>query len=71
MAIEFIKQCQKEVLNWPDEVREDLADAITRLEARAYSFNASISPDAKYRERCTRTSIQRSLGYLPSNIFYN
>lgn len=32
MAIEFIKQCHKEVLNWPDEIREDFADAIARLE---------------------------------------
>jgi phage-related protein len=32
MAIEVLKQCQKEILDWPDEVREDLADAIARLE---------------------------------------
>jgi phage-related protein len=32
MAIEILKQCQKEILDWPDEVREDLADAIARLE---------------------------------------
>ena len=32
VAIEFIKQCEKEVLTWPDEVREDLADALARLE---------------------------------------
>lgn len=32
MALEILKQCQKEILDWPDEVREDLADAIARLE---------------------------------------
>lgn len=32
MAVEILKQCQKEILDWPDEVREDLADAIARLE---------------------------------------
>jgi len=32
MAIEILKQCQKEILHWPDEVRGDLADAIARLE---------------------------------------
>lgn len=42
MAIEFIKQCHKEVLNWPDEVREDLADAITRLE-RGHKLSMPLS----------------------------
>ena len=32
MAIDILKQCHKEILDWPDEVREDLADAVTRLE---------------------------------------
>jgi phage-related protein len=32
MAVEILKQCQKEILDWPEEVREDLADAIARLE---------------------------------------
>lgn len=32
MAIEILKQCQKEILDWPDEIREDLADAVARLE---------------------------------------
>jgi phage-related protein len=32
MAIEILKQCHKEILDWLDEVREDLADAIARLE---------------------------------------
>lgn len=32
MAIEILKQCQKEILDWPNEVREDLADAVARLE---------------------------------------
>lgn len=32
MALEILKQCEKEILGWPEEVREDLADAIARLE---------------------------------------
>jgi phage-related protein len=32
VAISILKQCEKEILDWPDEVREDLADAIARLE---------------------------------------
>jgi phage-related protein len=32
MAIEILKQCHKEILDCPDEAREDLADAVTRLE---------------------------------------
>lgn len=32
MALEILKQCEKEILEWPEEVREDLADAIARLE---------------------------------------
>ena len=32
MAIEFLKQCEKEILDWPEEIREDLADALARLE---------------------------------------
>lgn len=32
MTLEILKQCHKEILAWPNEVREDLADAIARLE---------------------------------------
>jgi phage-related protein len=32
VAFEFLKQCEKEILGWPEEVREDLADTIARLE---------------------------------------
>ena len=32
MGLEFIKQCQKEILEWPEEIRGDLADALVRLE---------------------------------------
>jgi phage-related protein len=32
VAIEFLKQCEKEILDWPEEIREDLADALARLE---------------------------------------
>jgi phage-related protein len=32
VAIEFLKQCEKEILDWPEEIREDLADALVRLE---------------------------------------
>ena len=32
MALEILKQCHKEILGWPDTIREDLADAIARLE---------------------------------------
>lgn len=32
MAIEFLKQCEKEILGWPEEIREDLSDALARLE---------------------------------------
>lgn len=38
MAIEFLKQCEKEILDWPEEVREDLADALARLE-RGHSLS--------------------------------
>lgn len=33
MALEIVKQCQKIILEWPEVVREDLADAIARLES--------------------------------------
>ena len=42
MAIEFVKQCHKEILGWPEEVREDLADAIARLE-RGHMLTMPIS----------------------------
>ncbi len=42
MAIEILKQCQKEILDWPDEVREDLADAIARLE-RGHGLSMPLS----------------------------
>jgi len=32
MAIEILRQCEKEILDWPEEIREDLADAAARLE---------------------------------------
>lgn len=32
MALGILKQCEKEIGKWPDEVREDLADAVARLE---------------------------------------
>jgi len=32
VALEIFKQCEKELGDWPEEVREDLADAIARLE---------------------------------------
>jgi phage-related protein len=32
VAIELLKQCEKEIAHWPEEVREDLADAMARLE---------------------------------------
>ena len=42
MAIEFLKQCEKEILDWPEEVREDLADALVRLE-RGHSLSMPLS----------------------------
>ena len=32
MALEILKQCERELLEWPEEVRGDLADAVARLE---------------------------------------
>lgn len=32
MALEILKQCDKELEAWPEDVREDLADVIARLE---------------------------------------
>ena len=32
MAIEILRQCEKEIADWPEDVREDLADAAARLE---------------------------------------
>jgi phage-related protein len=42
MSVEILKQCQKEILDWPDEIREDLADAIARLE-RGHVFSMPLS----------------------------
>ena len=32
VALEILRQCEKELNDWPEEVRGDLADAIARLE---------------------------------------
>jgi phage-related protein len=32
VAIEILRQCEKEIAEWPEEVREDLAEAAARLE---------------------------------------
>jgi hypothetical protein len=32
VALEILKQCDKELEAWPEDVREDLADVIARLE---------------------------------------
>lgn len=32
MGIEILRQCEKEIADWPEDVREDLADAAARLE---------------------------------------
>lgn len=42
MALEILKQCEKELGKWPEEVREDLADAIARLE-RGHSLSMPLS----------------------------
>ena len=42
MAITFLKQCEKEILDWPEEVREDLSDALARLE-RAHLLSMPLS----------------------------
>lgn len=30
--VRFTKQCQKEIINFPEEIREDLADLVARLD---------------------------------------
>jgi phage-related protein len=42
VAIEFLKQCEKEILDWPEEVREDFADALARLE-RGHTLSMPLS----------------------------
>lgn len=42
MSIEVTKNCQKEILNWPLVIREDLADCLTRLE-RGHNLSMPIS----------------------------
>ena len=44
MALEILKQCEKELGEWPEELREDLADAI----ARADAFDAFVSTHAEH-----------------------
>lgn len=42
MVLEIVKQCQKELEKWPEEVREDLADAVARLE-RGHQLSMPLS----------------------------
>lgn len=42
MALEYNKQCLKELLTWPDAIREDLVDAIARLE-RGHKLSMPLS----------------------------
>ena len=37
MAIEILRQCEKEIADWPEEVSEDLVDAVARLERDIFS----------------------------------
>ena len=46
--ITILKQCEREIQEFPEEIREDLADALARLERGLMLFISFISTDAKY-----------------------
>jgi phage-related protein len=70
VAFEFLRQCEKEVGKWPDDVREDLADAIARLE-RGHTLSMplsrpmpSIGPGVHELRLKDRSGIYRVIYYL-------
>lgn len=42
MALSILKQCEKELERWPEEVRGELADAVARLE-RGHTLSMPLS----------------------------
>ena len=67
MAIEFLKQCEKELLDCPEEVREDLADALARLE-RGHTLSMPLSRPMPSIGSGSRATLEGSIWHLPSNL---
>lgn len=63
-----LKACRREIHEFPEEIRGDLADALARLDAGQTLTHAAFPSDAEHRERRSRNAAEGSLGCLSRGL---